>query len=34
MAIVGEIHTANLGIERIVTNVTAHASIRFLLLCG
>ena len=34
VAIVGEIHTANLGIERIVTNVTANASIRFLLLCG
>ena len=34
VAIVGEIHTANLGIERIVTNVTANVSIRFLLLCG
>ncbi|MGI8857465.1 MAG: DUF4346 domain-containing protein [Thermomicrobiales bacterium] len=34
VAIVGEVHTANLGIERIVTNVTANASIRFLLLCG
>lgn len=34
VAIVGEIHTANLGIERLVTNVTANASIRFLLLCG
>lgn len=26
--------SANLGIERIVTNVTANAAIRFLLLCG
>lgn len=34
VAIIGEVHTANLGIERIVTNVTANASIRFLLLCG
>jgi tetrahydromethanopterin S-methyltransferase subunit A len=34
VAIVGEVHTANLGIERIVTNVTANTSIRFLLLCG
>ena len=34
VAIVGEVHTANLGIERIVTNVTANASIRFLLVCG
>ena len=34
VAIVGEVRTANLGIERIVTNVTANAAIRFLLLCG
>ncbi|MHB8646717.1 MAG: DUF4346 domain-containing protein [Thermomicrobiales bacterium] len=34
VAIVGEVHTANLGIERIVTNITDNAAIRFLLLCG
>ncbi len=33
-AIVGEVQTANLGIERIVQNVTANPSIRFLLICG
>jgi len=33
-AIVGSVHTANLGIERIVANVTANPAIRFLLLCG
>src|SRR5579871_5648329 len=34
VAIAGEVQTANLGIERIVRNVTANPSIRFLLLCG
>jgi tetrahydromethanopterin S-methyltransferase subunit A len=34
VAIAGQVFTANLGIERIVTNVTANPSIRFLLLCG
>ncbi len=34
VAIAGKVHTANLGIERIVVNVTANPSIRFLLLCG
>lgn len=34
VAIVGEVQTANLGIERIIINVTANPSIRFLLLCG
>src|SRR5262245_1530497 len=34
VAIAGEVQTANLGIERIVLNVTANPSIRFLLLCG
>jgi tetrahydromethanopterin S-methyltransferase subunit A len=34
VAIVGEVQTANLGIEHIILNVTANPSIRFLLLCG
>jgi tetrahydromethanopterin S-methyltransferase subunit A len=34
VAIAGKVYTANLGIERIVTNVAANAAIRFLLLCG
>ncbi|GEM_PF-715881 len=34
VAIAGEVQTANLGIERIVQNVTANPSIRFLLICG
>lgn len=34
VAIAGQVFTANLGIERIVTNVTANPAIRFLLLCG
>src|SRR6266568_3201800 len=34
VAIVGEVQTANQGIERIIINVTANLSIRFLLLCG
>jgi tetrahydromethanopterin S-methyltransferase subunit A len=34
VAIAGPVATANLGIERIVTNVTANTAIRFLLLCG
>src|SRR5712691_2487560 len=34
VAIAGEVQTANLGIERIILNVTANPSIRFLLLCG
>lgn len=34
VAIAGEVQTANLGIERIVLNITANPSIRFLLLCG
>ncbi len=32
VAIVGEVQTANQGIERIIINVTANLSIRFLLL--
>jgi len=34
VAIAGQVYTANLGIERIVLNITANPSIRFLLLCG
>lgn len=34
VAIAGQVYTANLGIERIILNVTANPSIRFLVLCG
>ncbi len=34
VAITGRVYTPNLGIEKIIVNVTANASIRFLLLCG
>jgi tetrahydromethanopterin S-methyltransferase subunit A len=34
VAIAGKVYTANLGIERIVLNVTANPAIRFLLICG
>jgi Tetrahydromethanopterin S-methyltransferase, subunit A len=34
VAIAGRLYTANLGIERIIGNVTANPNIRFLLLCG
>src|SRR5215472_5685187 len=34
VAIAGKVYTANLGIERIVVNVTANPAIRFLLICG
>src|SRR6266568_3028122 len=34
VAIAGQVQTANLGIERIILNVTANPSIRFLFLCG
>lgn len=34
VAITGKVNTANLGIERIVLNVTANPAIRFLLICG
>jgi tetrahydromethanopterin S-methyltransferase subunit A len=34
VAIAGQVYTANLGIERIILNVTANPAIRFLLLCG
>lgn len=34
VAIAGRLYTANLGIERIIGNVTANPNIRFLVLCG
>jgi tetrahydromethanopterin S-methyltransferase subunit A len=34
IAIAGKVYTANLGITRIVLNVTANPAIRFLLICG
>ena len=34
VAIAGKVYTANLGITRIVINVTANPAIRFLLICG
>src|SRR5512142_3190381 len=34
VAMAGKVYTANLGITRIVINVTANPAIRFLLICG
>jgi tetrahydromethanopterin S-methyltransferase subunit A len=34
VAIAGRVYTANLGLEKIILNVTANPRIRFLLLCG
>lgn len=34
VAIAGRIYTPNLGIEKIILNVTSNPAIRFLLLCG
>lgn len=34
LAIVGTMHTENLGIERLIRNVLANPYIRFLILCG
>ncbi|HLJ81919.1 MAG TPA: hypothetical protein VKT52_10565 [Ktedonobacterales bacterium] len=34
VALAGKVYTANLGIARIVINVTANPAIRFLLVCG
>ena len=34
LAIVGTMHTENLGIERVIRNVSANSHIRFLILCG
>ena len=34
VAVAGMVYTANLGITRIILNVTTNPSIRFLLICG
>lgn len=34
VAIAGMVYTANLGITRIIVNITANPAIRFLLICG
>lgn len=34
LAIVGTLHTENLGIERVIKNVISNPNIRFLVLCG
>jgi len=34
LAIIGRLHTENLGIERIIQNMLANPNIRFLILCG
>jgi len=34
VAISGQVYTANLGLERIILNVTSNPAIRFLMLCG
>jgi tetrahydromethanopterin S-methyltransferase subunit A len=34
LAIVGTLHTENLGIERLIRNVLANPNLRFLVLCG
>jgi tetrahydromethanopterin S-methyltransferase subunit A len=34
VAIAGRVHTANLGLEKIILNVTTNPRIRFLLVCG
>lgn len=34
IALIGTLHTENLGIERIIRNVLANPHIRFLILCG
>lgn len=34
VAIAGMVYTANLGITRIIVNVTSNPAIRFLLICG
>src|SRR6266516_1120406 len=34
VAIAGMVYTANLGIARIILNITTNPSIRFLLICG
>src|SRR2546426_9968409 len=34
VAIAGMVYTANLGITRIIVNITSNPAIRFLLICG
>jgi len=34
VAVAGRVYTANLGIEKILANLSANPSIRFLVLCG
>ena len=34
VAVIGTLHTENLGIERVIRNTLANPNIRFLLLCG
>ena len=34
IAIVGTLHTENLGIERVIRNTTANPNIRFMIVCG
>ena len=34
LAIVGTLHTENLGIERIIRNILANPNVRFLVVCG
>lgn len=34
VAIAGKVNTANLGLERVITNITSNPAIRFLILCG
>ena len=34
IAIVGTLHTENLGIERLIANVVANPHIRFVVVCG
>src|SRR5256885_6773959 len=34
VAIAGTVYTANLGITRIIVNITSNPAIRFLLICG
>jgi tetrahydromethanopterin S-methyltransferase subunit A len=34
VAIAGRVYSANLGLEKIITNITSNPAIRFLLVCG
>ena len=34
IAIVGALHTENLGIERLIQNVLANPYLRFVIVCG